>query len=1265
MRLAHLAAEPDWKQYIRLGEQLLSQPNAAAQVALISQTIQQLLGADVRAWLKSPFFPLPGEPAVDLLSQPDVPALAQAAAVNRKVEMERVKNQVRCAVFPMVTQDFLLGVLQVSRPEGPPFDKDEITFLEGLAAHAALALQINRQVALKNWRYEQLLLVRTVSSQIANEVDIDKLAYRVTGLIQKSFNYYYVALFTWENEAADLHFRASADSYQRQKTVASYRVSPGQGIIGKAALSGEEHLSQNVISDPDFRPLPDLPDTKAEIAIPLKVENRVLGVLDVQSDQNDGFHENDLLVLRSLADTIALAVEGTRLYSDLARKADQIRAVYEVSRKVNSILEIDPLLSEVVNVIHRQFGFPYVHLFTVHAGRRKIFYRAGCGIEDQRFYQAQVAFELDAPRGIVAYVGREGKTYLANDVSNDPYYQSDNLPPDDTRSELAIPLVFGNEIQGVLDIQSTQINAFSHNDVDLLEALSASIAVAMHNASMYTSELWRRQVAESFRDVATQISANVPLDTLLDMILQQLEKNLPCEISAIWLLDQPLEKGQRGDQSLRLAAARGAKSDKVIQARSEFPLARDWLEEALYSDEPVIRQPGDPVGPLGIAGNFPEDYSSLAAPLRAGDQVLGAITLAHSTPGRYGSEAKRMTATFASYAAVAIQNARLYAEAQQEAWTSAVLLQVAEASQSTSNIEDLLATMARITPLLIGVKKCAIFLCDEAAREFTIQAVYGLPAPLTGTTYLRARSRAFELLTQLKSPILVNDPESELGLPEACMDGVRPGTVILLPLAARGELLGAMLVGHQDDGPISNNSGFTEQTLSILQGIAHQTAIAVENIKLLEARQEDAYVTAVLLQVAQAVVSQKELDDILDTIVNLMPILVGIDTCIIYLLDSGKNIYSPVKAYCGSRAIENEILSMTFSHGEFELLDNITTRDQALICESIAQIPARFLTILNDIERNRVTESAQSGEIMGFPLSVKGEVFGVLVTRESGVNPEFRDRRIEIMTGVAQQIALAIQNEKLNQEMVGRERLEKEFQLAREIQRTFLPKKLPDYSGWAIDIRWQTAREVGGDFYDVFPVDKDYIGVAIADVSDKGMPAALYMTVTRTLLRSVAVSNKSPSRVLNRVNHALIFDEQNTMFVTLFYGVIRLSTGEMVFANAGHNRPYIYRADQKNIEKLDRGGMALGVMERITLQDDKTTLRPGDLLLLYTDGVTESFSPENDTFGDERLAQIIKKNGSKGVCRLLEILEKNLDEFRAGEPPSDDLTILAIQRLTD
>lgn len=206
---------------------------------------------------------------------------------------------------------------------------------------------------------------------------------------------------------------------------------------------------------------------------------------------------------------------------------------------------------------------------------------------------------------------------------------------------------------------------------------------------------------------------------------------------------------------------------------------------------------------------------------------------------------------------------------------------------------------------------------------------------------------------------------------------------------------------------------------------------------------------------------------------------------------------------------------------------------------------------------------------------------------------------------------------------------------------------------------------MGGDFYDVFLTREDRLAFAIADVSDKGMPAALYMTVTRTLIRAMAQSITSPAEVLDRVNELLYEESQNGMFVTAIYALLDPRSGKLEYANAGHNLPLLFRGATDRIEKLAKGGIALGVIENAKYTCHTMDISEEDTLLLYTDGVTEAFSSSGEQFTESRLIDALQKNKYGSASELLESLEDLINIFRQGEPPSDDLTMLAIHRLSN
>ncbi len=1074
----------DWQKISSLGEELVTASSPAVQRDRILSVTSGLLHGEVELWLDETLFRLPSWDKERIFA-PQPPQEGMRRAIKTRRTWTRNRRSASApgfsAAVTLEDQGYILGALQVNRPQGPKFSAAELALMEGMSHIVAVGLYASHRVEVERFRLGQLNLVREVSSQIAHVLDVDELSRRVTALIQQTFHYYNVSIFTLEPGSNSLRFRSSASGPRKGRRKAPVRldVEVGQGLIGDAVQTGEAVICGDVLADPRYRFVNRLPETRSEVVIPLKIEARVLGALDVQSDQLDAFHPNDLLVLNALADNVARAVESARLYGDLRRRADQLTLIAEVSKSLTSTLDLRELMRDTAHLIHDRFGYPYVHLFSVHPLRRLIEYEAGSGKRARSL--EGYALPLDQPLGIIPWAARTGQTVLANDVSADERYLPPSIPPKNTRSELAVPLQFNNRVIGVLDIQSDQVNVFSEDDRLMFEAVADSVASAMRNADLYRSERWRRQVADSLQQVAGLVSSNAGVDQVLETILVEMERNLAVDVSAIWLV---------GDGGLFPAAVHGADPDAVEDASLDSSEASLMLTRALLADAPMIRRPEDSLGPSGLASGFPQDYSGLAAPLRIGDEPLGLIVLAHRTPGRYGHEAQAMATTFASYAAVAIENARLY-----------------------------------------------------------------------------------------------------------------------------------------------------------------------------DAAQEQAYASAALLQVAQAVVSLNDLDEILGTILRIMPILVGIERAALYLWDAEREVYVPSQQYGLPEQAVAALWNREFRPGAFPLLDAARAENRLLtrVLKPRAR-PQGWLRLKPDLNSSEVHLRVDSRLLISVPLTIKNDLFGVLLVEEAGEGRRFRSRRLEIINGIAQQAALAIQNDLLQREMVVRERLETEVHLARQIQQTFIPDSLPQYPGWQLSARWRTARQVGGDFYDVFELPNRKLGLFIADVADKGIPAALFMALTRTLVRAAVIETESPAEALRRVNDLLVPDTQQGMFVTAVYAVLDVETGELAFANAGHNPPFWLHSDGGQVEKLKRTGVALGAVEGASMSERSIRLAQGDNLLLYTDGLTEAFSPDGEMFGESRLEESLQDGKPGSADEVLGMVERHLNAFLQTEPLADDLTMLALRR---
>jgi len=1262
---------PIWEFLLALNKDSMQQPTLNTQADLISHFINTSFGG--KLWLK--LFDLPE--ALELESS--APSeIEQKLLENIKLDHQAIHEfntqlQLHYLGLPLMQQEKLIGVMIISRQD-QPFNQEDTRYLQVLSHIAAISFNAIIQSQLQRFWQKQLNLVSTVSAQLVNITDLDILTQEISQLIRKTFDYYYVAIFTHEPKSKELIFRASARSLEAGQPHFEYlpgaKLKIGEHIVGYVAQSGEQLLANDVTKEPRYGHLDSLSKTRSEVALPLMINRKVIGVLDVQSDQLCAFDENNLLLLNALADNIAIAIHRVRLYNVARIRAEQMATIAEVSQAITYIFDLDKLLNKVVSLIHKRYAFPYVHVFITQPAQNRVVFKAGSGDRSAAFKEAKVSYDLETEKGIIPWVAKHGKLKRINNVMKNPQFISNPLSQDFTGSELALPLVFGKEVLGVLDIQSDKVNAFTNQDQELLKTLSANIAIAIRNAKLYHSELWRRQVAESLRDVAVLITNNTALDNVLNIILDELQKILPCDIVAIWLFDDKSQNSdQFTDQNLRLAAVHTNNSidDELLSTLSGSSTA--WFNHALGQDTPLVRDPADSRDPIAAALNLPENYSAIAAPLQTAGQTLGLLTLIHHTPGRYGYESQNITASFASYAAISIENARLFESSQEQAWISTVLLQVAQATQSLSTIPELVSTVVRLPPLLAGVEGCALFLRESETDIFMLHAIYGithkeedLKEPLSVGT-----APIFSDLMLTQSPMVVHNPKLELNLPDDIISGLEGKTLVILPLITHNELLGAFLLIHNASFSGGKYTDIlSDERLAIIQGITQQTAIAVENIRLLEAKQEEAYVSAVLLQVAQAVVSNATLDDVLESIVHIMPILVGIDYSIIYLWEPDTEKFFTKHIHYASAKVdeEKELLENTYAVGEFPILDAVKASNKVILhpFETILPPEDWDLAIPDEtIEDITPILNSHYGLLMGFPLAVNNEVLGVLITQELNYNQN-RERRFELLTGVAQQISLAIQNDQFNKERVDRERLERDFQLAREIQQTFLPEHLPIIPGYESDVRWHTARQVGGDFYDIFERSQDQYGIVIADVSDKGLAASLYMTVTRTLLRAVALEIGSTAKTLEKVNDLLLLDSQTGFFVTVFYAILDCKDGSIRYTNAGHNPPYVLQSSTNEVIELKRGGIAIGAMQNINLPESNLKIENGDCLVLHTDGVTEAFDALGNMYGDSRYKKILHQALHLSAKDTLNLIETDLNEFRHGTALSDDTTLLSLKR---
>jgi serine phosphatase RsbU (regulator of sigma subunit)/anti-sigma regulatory factor (Ser/Thr protein kinase) len=305
----------------------------------------------------------------------------------------------------------------------------------------------------------------------------------------------------------------------------------------------------------------------------------------------------------------------------------------------------------------------------------------------------------------------------------------------------------------------------------------------------------------------------------------------------------------------------------------------------------------------------------------------------------------------------------------------------------------------------------------------------------------------------------------------------------------------------------------------------------------------------------------------------------------------------------------------------------------------------------------------QAGVRVAVPLVSQGELVGLLNLGPRLSDQDYSTDDRKLLDSLAAQAAPALQVAQLvrrqEAEARSRERIEQELRVATMIQQNFLPKQLPDLPGWQVSAHYRPAREVGGDFYDFIELPEGQLGIVIGDVTDKGVPAAMVMAATRSVLRASAQRVVSPGDVLERVNELMCPDMPAKMFVTCLYGVLEIATGRFRFSNAGHNLPYVRTGD--GTVELRATGMPLGLLPGIAYEETEAILGPGQTMLLHSDGVAEAHSASDEMFGFPRLMDVVGARSGRG-----EVIDRVLTELGrftgAAWEQEDDITLVALTR---
>lgn len=570
-----------------------------------------------------------------------------------------------------------------------------------------------------------------------------------------------------------------------------------------------------------------------------------------------------------------------------------------------------------------------------------------------------------------------------------------------------------------------------------------------------------------------------------------------------------------------------------------------------------------------------------------------------------------------------------------------LLLEAARVFNSTLEYEELIRLVLRLVMKAVSAEAAMVFRIDHDRTDMKIRMMKSTEDDVRIVTR-ELGDGSVGWVARYKEPLIINDPSHDLrvdpGIAREC--GIVPQSIISLPLVGKGQMIGVVAAMN------SAGSHFSEQDLDILTGLNNQIAVAIDNAHLYREVKKEALEKHIMYEIGKKLSSSLELDELLREILDSMKQVVSYDAGGIFLVDPKSGDLKSIHSVGYDPELENN-LNLKTGQG---LIGHVASTGESLIVPDVSG-DSRY------VGGSRSTRS----EIL-VPIKIDDRLIGVLNLESSQLNA-YNSSSLALMDAFASQAAISLERARSHQSMLDARKIEEQLNVAREIQQSFLPKTRPIIPEYDISGTNIPSGQVGGDYYDFLRIVEGHLGIAIADVSGKGIPAALIMASFRASLIAEIRNNYSIRTICSKVNSLLCESVEPGNFVTAVYGVLDFRNHILTFANCGHNLPVLLR-NNGDVEYLSEGGPVLGVTTSGIFQERALVVNPGDICVWYTDGVTEVFDRKGEEFGLERLIELLRRNREKTSIEIQEAVLSAVKPFASPEYVFDDLTMVVFKRLT-
>lgn len=565
------------------------------------------------------------------------------------------------------------------------------------------------------------------------------------------------------------------------------------------------------------------------------------------------------------------------------------------------------------------------------------------------------------------------------------------------------------------------------------------------------------------------------------------------------------------------------------------------------------------------------------------------------------------------------------------------LVEASKVLNSTLNMQTLVCLVYDLIVAAVDCEVCSLGRLGEKGEKIWVLLALGKTGPEATQLTVDTGRGIMGQVVRTGKPLVLNDPDRISAYTDAIDETIpfEKRNSLAVPLMRGAEIIGALEAVNKRNGE------FTQQDVEMLSALSDQVAIALDNARLLGRLTREKLERDLLYEVGVRISSSLDMEEVMGLILECLKEVVEYQAGGVFLVDPDSMEIMRLTARGYAPEMEDWV-KLKFGQG---VVGWVAHNVEPVIIGDVT-MDSRYLN----------ARPSTRSEIV-VPLLVGERIVGVINLENDGIDA-FTSEDLDLIRTFGTQAAISIERAKLHRELIEKRRLEHELELARRIQRTFLPDHLPEIPGYDVSAINLPSEEVSGDYYDMIRITEDQWGIVIADVFGKGIPASLVMASFRASLLAEIRNNYSIGTIMAKVNRLIWESVEPEKCVTACYGVLDTTARVLTYSNAGHLYPLVLR--ERKAIRLDRGGMVLGVLPDTLYEEGRVELKRADLLLFFTDGLTEAESPWGESFGEDRLIEAARSAAGLPCAEIVQRIHESISGFSGGNL-IDDFTLIVVK----